>query len=161
MRKSEDDIKRELDGIESFHIEEACRHLRMHEQDIQVYLADFVASLCDVKKEEMFSHSDVVFLAHARWLYWYAYRYMTNESYDKIATQDFHGGHSFTSRTIQSGTNKMFMMIERDAIWKKRWIAIKKIIKIYNGDIDVPKSSIVIQIPKEIKELVKIEIKEK
>lgn len=158
--RTDDDIKHELDELDSFHIEEACRHLRQHERDIQNYIADFVASLCDVKKEEMFSHSDVVFFAHARWFYWYAYRYMTNESYDKIAKQDFHGGHSFTSRTIQNGVNKMFMMIERDAIWKKRWTIIKRIIRLHN-DTEEVKSHIVIQIPREIKEYVKIEIKEK
>lgn len=160
MNTTDDYVKEKWNELETFHIEEACKHLKLHEEKIQDYLADCVAALCDVKKEEMFSQSDVIFFAHARWLYWYAYRYMTNESYDKIAKQDFHGGHSFTSRTIQNGANKMFMMIERDPIWKKRWSIVKRIIKLRNSDTDV-KNRIVIQIPKEIKEIVEIEIKDK
>ena len=139
----------ELAKLSEYHLGQACEHLRLCEISIQDYLADFVASICDVKKERMFDATDIVFLAHARWFYWYCYRYMTSESYDKIAAQDFHGGHSFNSRTVQNGVNKMSTMIDNEPLWRLRWRTLKQIIKAYNVDDTQEKiSTVIIQVPK-------------
>lgn len=149
-------------NIAAFHLEKACEHIRMCEVSIQSYLSDIVASLCDIEKEKMFTATDVVFIAHARWFYWYCYRYMTKESYDKIAMQDFHNQHKFNARTVQNAVSKMSMMIDSEPLWRKRWLVVKQLIKIYNGEeSEKPIMPITIQIPKELKGIVKVEIKEK
>lgn len=146
-----------LESIKNYHVEKICEHLRASEISIQDWMLDFVASLCDVNKDEIFAPTDVVYLAHARWLYWFACRYMTGESYDKIAKQDFHGGHPYTARTVQNGVNKMSIMIDNLPLWKKRWVILKQIIKVYNEDKSGETSKITIVVPKQLND-VKIEI---
>ena len=162
MNRKDEEIRDEWNSRNSSYLEKACMYLEKYEQNVQDYLADVVASLCNVVKDEMFEATDVVYLAHARWLYWYAYRYMTNESYDKIAQQSFHKKHTFAQRTIQNGANKMAMMIEKEALWKKRWIILKRIIKLKdeknNESVD---NTIVIQVPKGMRDNINIVIKDK
>ena len=161
MEKTNDEIKSRWTEIDTRHIERACEHLRAFEGDVRCYIADFVAALCGVDKQEMFSASDVVYLAHARWLYWYTCRYATNESYDKIARHASGNDHVFVQRTIQSGVNKMAMMIEREQLWNKRWLAIRRLLRLRDDDTAKEKNNtIVINVPKELMKDVKIEIKE-
>lgn len=162
MNTNGDEIIGNWTALDEYHVNEALKHLGALESDSQMYLSDYVATLCGITVKEMFSSSDVVFFAHSRWLYWYAYRYITNESYDKIARQDFHYGHKFSQRTIQNGVNKMAMMIEEDTLWKKRWTIIKRIIKL-REQYEKPKTdnTIVIQVPKELRDSISIVIKEK
>lgn len=163
MNKTEEEIKSDWEALNTFHVEQACNHLACYDGSIQEYIADTIASLCGVNKNEMFKATDIVYFAHARWLYWYSYRYLTNESYDKISIQSFHGEHKFAQRTIQNGVNKMAMMIEKEPIWKKRWAIVKRIIKLKDEStsMDFTDSTIVIQVPRGMKEKIKIEIKEK
>ena len=162
MSRTEDEIRGDWQALNTYYLEQACKLLAHYEGSIQKYIADAIASLCGIAKNDMFKASDVVYFAHARWLYWYAYRYMTNESYDKISSQSFHGEHKFAQRTIQNGVNKMAMMIEKEPIWKKRWSVIKRIIKLKdNNVVSDMNNTIVIHVPKDLKEIVKIEIKEK
>lgn len=145
--------------VTAFHVNKACEHLKQAEYSIQDYLAEYVASLCDVAKTDMFQQTDVVYLAHARWFYWYAYRYMTSESFDKIALQTFHGCHSFNSRTVQNGVSKMAVMIDSEPLWRKRWTIVKQLIKTYNED-EIEEYTITVNVPKKLKGIVKIKIKE-
>ena len=57
--------------------------------------------------------------------------------------------------------NKSEENIEQEPIWKKRWMVLKKIIKLRNQDVNNGDNVIVINIPRELKEYIKIEIKEK
>ena len=76
----DDKVVSELKESQDFHIKKAVEHLLLCEKDINKYLSDFVAALCEVPKSSMLSNTHVAYCAHARYLYWYAYRYMTNES---------------------------------------------------------------------------------
>ena len=79
----------------------------------------------------MLSDTSVAYLAQARWLYWYALRYMTNETYDKIAERTMRKTpYRFTPNGIGQSINKMSAMIVNEPIWTKRWIILKRIIKL-------------------------------
>lgn len=162
MIKNDEKIMEDWAVLDNINIEQACNYLRYHEQDIQKYLANIVASLCDVDAQEMLDNNDIIYNAHARWLFWYAYRYMTNESYDKIAKSTAFNGRPFHLRTIQSGVNKMSMMIESEDIWQKRWAIVKRIIKLRDKKKEEKiDNTIVIQIPKDLRDKINIQIKEK
>ena len=155
-------VRQRWQNLDTEHVSKALEHLRQYERDIQLFIADYVAALCDVSVEEMFKGSDVVYLAHARWLYWYTYRYATNESFDKIASQRFPNGHVFVQRTIQHGVNRMSLMIEREELWNKRWCVLRKILRLRESETRKPKNNIItINVPRELTETIKIEIKEK
>lgn len=161
MNTSDESVKKGWVDVEYSHVEQAIAHLKQHEEDIRMYLADFVAAVCGVERRDMFSNSDVSCFAHARYLYWYAYRYMTNEPYEKMAREVPEEGHRFVLRSIQGGVNRMSRMIEEEPLWKKRWTVIKRIIKLREQEDEGVDSTIVIQVPKSIKNKVDIVIKTK
>lgn len=162
MNRTDEQIKADWSRLDTVHIDAALNHLRRHEQNIQEYLADCVAAICDVDVNEMLSNTDVIFLAHARWLYWYAYRYMTNESYEKISMNTSRFGHSFAMRSVQGGVNKMAMMIAEEPMWTKRWVIVRRIIKLRDQkDESKADDGIVIQVPRGMKDKLNITIKEK
>ena len=131
MIKSDEQIKSDWERLENDNIEKACEYLRRYECDIEDYVAEIVASLCNVDVDKMLSDTSVAYLAQARWLYWYALRYMTNETYDKIAERTMSKTpYRFTPNGIGQSINKMSAMIVNEPIWTKRWIILKRIIKI-------------------------------
>jgi chromosomal replication initiation ATPase DnaA len=154
-------VVKEMEKSQDYHIAKAIEHLQKCGADTRKYLADFVAALCNVPKEKMLANTHVACCAHARYLYWYAYRYMTNESYEKIAKRSSEDEHRYTQSAIATGVNKMSGMIEKEPLWSKRWFVLKRIIKLHSNDEDKINSSIVIQVPKEIKDRISITIKEK
>lgn len=163
MNISDGEILNEMELLEKENLHKALHYLRKYGSDTRKYLAQCVAAICDVDVEKMLTNTDVIYLAHARWLYWYAYRYLTNESYEKIAINTSTMGHPFALRSVQGAVNKMAMMIEKEPMWKKRWTIIKHIIKLQDGEsantnVD---NTIVIQVPKELKDKINITIKEK
>ena len=161
MALNDELIKSQWETIDDYNVQKALYHLRRCDRDVQDFIADCCAALCDVSVDDMLSDTDIIYIAHARWLYWYAYRYMTNESYEKISISTARS-HTFALRTIQSGVNKMSMMIANEALWKKRWTVVKHIIKLRENEEEVKRDSpIVINVPKELKEKIKIEIKDK
>lgn len=104
--------------------------LRHHEYDMQSVLADIVASLCDVDVTDMLSSSNKQYLSQARWLFWYAYRFLTQETYEKIAVRTTVDGHTFRPQSIFIGINNMGRMISAaNNVWYIRWELIKSIIK--------------------------------
>lgn len=149
--------------LDSGKIEHVYRSLRSYERDINDYLVNCVAELCNVTVDGMFSQGQLSHNAHARWLYWYAQRRMTNGSFEEIARQSNFFGHKFTSRAIQSATSKMAIMIDKEPIWRKRWIIVKNIISLREKAETEAKAdnTIVIKVPKELRDLINIEIKEK
>lgn len=129
--KTDEQIKNDWQRLETENIEKACDLLRQHESRIEDYMADIVASLCNVDCAAMLTNSSVAYLAQARWLYWYAIRYMTNETYDKIAMRTTaKSGCKFTPNGIGQSINKMALLVAQEPIWIKRWTIIKHIIKL-------------------------------
>lgn len=125
---NEEKIRNDLNTIDCNTVQQVCDLLKAYNQETLMYLADFVASLCDVTKEELLSDTKKLKNSHARWLYWYAYRYMTNESYETIAnkTQE---KRKFTDSCVGICVFKMSMMIAQEPIWRKRWIVLKRVVK--------------------------------
>ena len=156
----DDKVVSELKESQDFHIKKAVEHLQLCEKDINKYLSDFVAALCEVPKNSMLSNTHVAYCAHARYLYWYAYRYMTNESYEKIAAMSCESGHKYTQSAIATGVNKMSTMIEEEPLWNKRWLIVKRIIKLQWQDETID-NTIVIQVPNDLKGKINITIKDK
>lgn len=162
MNKNEEQIKADWAALDKFRIEEALKQLLYYEKDVRSYLVKCIASLCDVDENRILTNTDVVYIAHARWLYWYAYRYMTNESYEKMSINTARDGHKFGYRSIQGGVNKMAMMIAEEPLWQKRWNIIKRIIKLRDSDDEVKfDSTITISVPKHLREVITFKIQEK
>lgn len=145
------------------HVESALYHLRQLGTLTKSLLLRIVAELCDENPTDILSVTDKVHISHARWFFWYSVRYMTSESYTKIALyNDTSKGHKFDAKTIQNGVNKIAMMIEEQPMWKKRWIIIKRIIKQYQEETETKKEeTILIRVPKGIREQLKIKVEEK
>lgn len=151
-----------FEDIQDNYIEEVVSQLRKFECDIQERLADFIAALCNITTEEMFSPTEKAFFSHARWLYWYAYRHLTKEPYERIAkkTEQLFG-RKFTTMCVASAVNKMMLMIESEPVWKKRWYAVKRILSTDENFGKDEDNIIVIQVPKGMKEKFNITIKER
>jgi hypothetical protein len=130
---TEEEIKQNLEENERKTIEYICGALNTYGFSVRLYLADFIASLCNVEKEKMFSTCNNLDVAQARWLFWYAYRYMTNETYEKIGKLSGElYGKTFTKVGVAASVNKMYELIEQQPIWRKRWLIVKRIIKFSN-----------------------------
>ena len=130
---TEEEIKQNLEENERITMNCVCDTLSAYGERIRLYLADFIASLCNVEKEKMFSNCNNLDVAQARWLFWYAYRYMTNETYEKIGKLSGElYGKTFTKVGVAASVNKMYELIENGGIWRKRWLIVKRIIKISN-----------------------------
>lgn len=160
MISSEETIRESISVLNAHNVDKICELLRTQEIPLINYLANFVASICDVDKDDLFVNSDKIYIAQARWLFWYAYRIMTNESYEKIADRLATDTYRFTPQGITFGANKMSMMIEKEPMWKKRWTIVKRIIKAYQNDImssDDNTPKVIIKVSSELRGKIKIE----
>ena len=83
--KSDNDIAQDLKDIDQQTVDVVCDLLRQYSTKTSMYLANMVASVCDVDVDEMLADTKHIQNSHARWFFWFAYRYMTNENYDSIA----------------------------------------------------------------------------
>lgn len=116
--------------LDNADIDEICSLLRLHEHRIQDYLVDCVAATCGVDKNDMMTNVSDINTIHSRWLFWYAYRYMTKESFVRISKITQRYGRKFTEQSISNSVNKMGNMIANETIWTKRWVIIRRIIKL-------------------------------
>lgn len=124
----------DFEKMENDNVDRICELLNGHEDAIRYYLADFVANLCNVSVDRMLSETSVAYMSQARAFFWYSLRYMTNETYDKLSEYTVsHGGYRFTPNGIGQAINKMDALIEKEPIWKKRWVIIRKLIKKYHA----------------------------
>lgn len=150
LEKMSETDKQTLDSI--------CDLLRGYESKIQYWLAYFVSSLCNVEIDKMLTDCNTLSVAQSRWFFWYAYRRMTNETYEKIANvSSQYYGKFFTTATVANGITKMAQMIECEPIWTKRWVIIKRIIKQYRENLIENEEPIKIVVPKNAK----VELKRK
>jgi chromosomal replication initiation ATPase DnaA len=155
---TEEEIINKLSENERITMQCVCDTLSNYEGKTRTYLADFVASLCNVDRDKMFSESNCLDVAQARWLFWYAYRYMTNETYEKIGKLSGElYGKTFTKVGVAASVNKMYTLIEQQPIWRKRWTIIKRIIKLQNEVVFEPQVPITITIPKNVELTIKKE----
>lgn len=155
---TEEKIRSILEENERITMDNICDLLRNYERNIMAHLADFVAAICNVDSERMFSTCNDLDVAQARWLFWYAYRYMTGETYEKIGrlSQPIYG-KTFTKVGVASSVNKMYSLIERQPIWRKRWTIVKRIIKMQNSMELEPHIPVTITIPKNVELTIKKE----
>lgn len=156
--KEEDFVLEKMSEAEQIMLDTICNILRGYENKIQYWLAYFVSALCNVEMDKMLTDCNTLSVAQARWLFWYSYRRMTNETYEKIAkvSSQYYGKY-FTTATIANGITKMTQMIECEPIWTKRWVIIKRVIKQYQESLMENEEPIKIVIPKNAK----VELKRK
>lgn len=149
---NKDVLLEKMSSAERDAVVNACRALRGYESKIQLYLARFVASLCNVDAEAMLTNCNTLGVSQARWLFWYAYRLMTHETYEKISElTSCYFGKRFSTATIAIGINKISQMIEQEPVWNKRWLMLKEIIKLQQGfKLSIEKEPIKIVVPKGI-----------
>lgn len=156
--KEEIFVLEKMSEIDKQTLDSICDLLRGYESKIQYWLAYFVSSLCNVELDKMLTDCNTLSVAQSRWLFWYAYRRMTNETYEKIANvSSQYYGKFFTTATVANGITKMAQMIECEPIWTKRWVIIKRIIKQYRENLIENEEPIKIVVPKNAK----VELKRK
>lgn len=157
-KMTEEEIRANLEENERITMTCINDTLRNYEGRIRIYLAQFVASVCNVDVDKMFSENNCLDVAQARWLFWYAYRYMTGETYEKIGklSEPIYGKR-FTKVGVAASVNKMYTLIEQQPIWRKRWTIIKRIIKMQNEIDFEPPLPITITIPKNVELKIKKE----
>lgn len=145
-------IIQDWEMIDNAYIDEVCRLLRLHETNIQEYMVDCVASICDVDKLDMMTNVSNLNTIHSRWLFWYAYRYMTKDSFSNISHITLRYGKKFTEQSVSSSVNKMGNMIDNDTIWAKRWAIIKRIIKLRDSTLSDENQNavVIVQYPKNV-----------
>lgn len=141
-------------------ISAACRMLEGQEDIYQDDIASFVASICQVAVPDMMTRTDKLHFNHARWLFWYAYRYATYEPFIKIADVTSRWGRRFTEQGISSSVNKMGRLISANTMWTKRWLLVKRLINAQNKKHE-DDNTIVILVPRGMRDSIKVEIKEK
>lgn len=132
---NDNQLQADIQEIDNETIERVCSILRSYNKKTSAYLANIVAAICDVDSQEMLIDTKHLYNSHARWFYWYAYRYMTNESYDSIARKH-ECFRKFTESCVGICISKISMMIDQESIWKKRWVLVKRVIKaiLHNND---------------------------
>ena len=140
-------------------IEELLKQFAMKDTD---YLLKVVASVCDVNERDIMSQEKTGnYISQVRWLYWYAYRYLTGEPYCRIAELSTAVGCKYTKDGVRKGVNKIGYIIHGSEMWQRRWNIIRgaiKKLKHENEQNEQEPYDIVITIPKGIKDLVNIKI---
>lgn len=132
-----------------------------NDKEITAILTDKVSEICGISPDDIMVDTHAAHISHARWLFWYAYRYVTNESYLKMSETLKTPRKKFVGRAIQQGVTKMSMMIECEPVWRKRWDCIKQVIKQKYGEDENVDNTITICVPLHLKEKIKIQIKER
>lgn len=130
----EGDILKSWRCIDDAVIRSITKKLSEYEYDLLNNLIYYVAAICNVDPIDMLSVNDKVHISQCRWLLWYAHRYMTHDSYEKISEKTSIEGHRFKTRSIAAGIEKMSKMIAEDKNWEKKWNIIRHIIRLWKND---------------------------
>jgi len=135
-----------------------CQLLAEYEGNICNHIADFVSSLCGVEKKLIFSNSQIIDVTQARGLFFYAYRYATGCTYDKIGriTKEMYGKR-FSEAGVNLSVARMSELIEKNHVWNKRWSILKHIIKSQSADTKEQPIPITIKVPKNVEVIIKKE----
>lgn len=166
MNKTDSEIVQDWKKNESDKMNEICSLILEQEHSVQDYLADTVAALCDLTTQDMMTKKGSLHCNHARWLFWYAYRYMTNDTFEHISQFTARYGYKYSLQGITAAVNKMSNLIMSDTVWTTRWNKVKRIIKLRDrvNELDfqeaeeqaLPSDMVYINIPKELKNKVVI-----
>lgn len=161
MSNGQHDMKKHLHEFDN-DLMEVCEQLHKGGTIAVEYLVNCVASVCGVEPKEMMTTRYKASCCHARWLFYYAYRFMTNESYSQInrlVREKYNT--TYIDQTVAQSVYQFGMLMADDDTWKRRWLYIKAIIK--GHEIEQPKTSerkLTITIPKELKGKVDIKYSE-
>lgn len=168
--KDERTIQTEIKAVEDNTFQKIERVLNQCDYNGQDMIASFVASLCDVDVADMLSVSNDRYISMSRALYWYALRYYTHDSYQRISERTKIDGHCFNKDGIGIAITKISSVLETDALWRKRWIMIRRMIRLLCDAHDYPlsdfanpmpqKYKIYLQVPKGDKDNFEVEITE-
>lgn len=161
MNVNDENVKEKWDSIDHENLEKAFFYLKKSNVDIKDYLAEIVANLCDINTEDIMIKSMASHIVKPRWLYWFAYRYVTRESYVQMAYSLNINGKKFTPSGIMYGVGCMSTLIDTEPLWNRRWTNIKRIIKLKEQNDKQIDNTIVIQVPKDLKGKINITIKDK
>jgi len=120
----------------------------------------YVAQLCDVDYNDIFSKSKTSPLPICRGICWYAIRVAFDATYVEISKLTQMADCHFTSAGISFNVNQVISLISRNNEWYNVWNKVK--LKLPNNVLDKENKNIVIQIiiPKGSKDNIKFEIKE-
>lgn len=93
--------------------------------DIQINdsLLTFILSICNVTTQDFMTKSNQ-YHSQVKWLYWYACRYIRNETYLKISQRQITSRKQYTLDAVRKGVERMSDLINTDIIWKERWDAL-------------------------------------
>ncbi len=154
---SDKEIKETIERMDKGVWQDIDMMLRKHDFNMTAMLSHFVASICDVDVADIFSVNNKAYCTQARWMFWYAYRYMTRETYERIAERTAFDGHKFHTQAIVHGINSFAKLIDYDTAWAHKWHIIKHIIKIKNDAqvVQEEKTQISITVPKNVEVKIK------
>lgn len=159
---NEESVKAELREVQDVAMKEIDLALSKVDYDIQNMLSKYVASVCNVEEGDMLAPVSNLHATQARWLYWYALRYMTGATYDHIAEMSAFDGAQVRAVSVSKGIAKISVLIDRDRSWTARWRVIKHIIKLV-GDVDKEEKKsdyrVQIHVPEEMKDNIDVVIR--
>lgn len=127
---NENAMKKEINSLREKSFKEIEKILGRYNFDEQDMIASFVASLCDVEVSDMLSVTNNTQIAQARWLYWFALRYYTHDTYQTISERTKLDGHAFAAAGIGMCITKMSNLIEQDDVWKRRWVVTRRMMRL-------------------------------
>lgn len=166
---NEQKIKSEITNMRNKTFKEIEAILRKFDFNDQNMIASFVASLCGVDVADMLSVTHHANISQARWMYWYAQRYYTHDTYQRISERTMLDGHSFSLECICRDITKIMAIIESDDVWRRRWVVTKRMLKLLNDPMDYQpndfsynsqKYKVMLQVPRGTKENVEVEVVE-
>lgn len=155
---SEEQIVKQWKEEDDRYMESIFKQIRARSWRIQENLVNFTASLCGVDAEKMMTDTTDIDYVHAKWLFWYAYKYMTGEPYIAISKMSEEFGKKYTEQSIAYAVKKMGWLVEQRNVWKERWAVLKRIISLRTGEQVLPdKVKITVKCPKGVEVIVKHE----
>lgn len=142
---NEEELKQVVDELEDKTIEKVCQIIQNYNGELKTILAYITASLCDVKAEDLLVDTTRMDVVRARWLYWYAYHYMTGETHESISRKS-EEQRKFATSAVGAGITKISALIDTSSVWSKRWAYLKRVVKILTKQTETKQKQQTIQI---------------
>ena len=170
MKFNEEKVKRDWRNMREKDFDEISTILSNMDYDMQTMIGSFVASICHVDYADLHSMNNKQEVTHARWLYWYALRWWSDESYERISERTMMDGRRFTSANIGIGITKMVKMTSVQGMWRDRFAVVKKFIRLKEDPMSYKVSDfcnplperykLTLKMPKALKDKVEIDVRE-
>lgn len=125
-------------------------------------LAIVISTLCGVSVADMMTEkrNHRVF---ARWFLYYAYRYATSASYEKICEMFTYDGNKPSYSSVRNGILSFSQVVETNKYWNDKWSVVRSIIankgQCTSENNTLTKHVITITIPKELENTITIKTK--